>query len=717
MEEEQLEINVEKIGKEQKNLKKVPEYLSEEYGSKFGRLLTLTKEQESRLKKRLKREIDDWKSNTADLHKSLQEDNDLIENVVEETDYPWTGASNIHIPISAIYMKVYHSIERRSILGSDLIWYVEIEDENIESFAADIDEGLNYKARNEWNIEEALNDVFWTTPRDGLGIMQVPYVEEYEKVNDVVYISSIEEFMQEFPTMEDTGLSEEEFSELIQRIVSEADEYNPVPVPITYEKVVYSGPKGEVVELVDFVTFPATAKDITRQYARGYGKRFTLRRGEIKRRKKDGLWYEKAVDTFLNHTKSGSNANSYTTSRDRIEGLNRSGRSDDYEFFELVYYFDLDKGKEEVKLLLTYSHDEDELTAVIEYPYRVDFYALFRIESRPNRLIGNSIPRQARDLNNEIDTQHNQRIHTREISTVPSFKGQKTAKTDIDFEAEENQFRPGVIFWMAEPDKFEQFKIQPTDLGESIQEESNDVRYCSLLFGVDAFISSGLAQQNDPDAPGNKTMALINQSNLRMDDPISELRSGVEKVGEICLSHVYQFGSSIFDFSAEDESGKMVRKQIPKRILRKGIKIRMQGITVAQNPEAEFMRWYNYYKALVAEPVIGQSPKRRIEILKRALNAGRVRGRNKILPTMQELEQEEIQMRIKVQQTMQAQQQMAQQQQALAQQKAQGEMVQKIKQSRLKNLADKVRENNLKKQISIQVKEAVGMPVNGNGKK
>lgn len=122
-------------------------------------------------------------------------------------------------------------------------------------------------------------------------------------------------------------------------------------------------------------------------------------------------------------------------------------------------------------MLVTYAPEHDELMAVMEYPYRVDFYALFRIEKRPNRLIGNSVPNQSRDLNHLMDTQATQRVLSREITTVPSFKAKKSAKGDFDPEAEENRWRPGAIFWLEDPEAFDQFKVQPTDLGESMQEE------------------------------------------------------------------------------------------------------------------------------------------------------------------------------------------------------------------------------------------------------
>lgn len=621
---------------------KRPIYLSDEYRNSLGRLLDLTDKQKQALKKRLKREIKEWLDDTEELHRKLKRWNDLVEGVVEETDYPFVGASNIHVPIIGIYCKVYHSIERRSILGSDMIWYMETLDETLREMLPNIEEAVNYKARCEWNIGQALSDVFWTTNRDGLGVMEISYVEEYEtNQKDSVLIASIMDFMDEFPTPEDLGTTPEEWYIMQQYVMMEASEENPIEIPVVYDKEVYRGPYGEVVELADFAIFPASAKSIGIQHARGYGKRHYMRKGMIKKKAQEGIWYEDAVKSLLQKAKDGSDVSDYRKSREEIEGISRSGKSDDHEFFNLVYRFELEKDKGEAKILVEYNYEHDELMAAIEFPYRVDHYALFRIESKPNRLIGNSVPKELEDMNEEVDALHNQRVNARKIVEVPSFKGKKSRKGDYDTATADNVWHPGVIFWLDDPEAFEQFKIQPVDLRSSLQEEDNDMRISSLAMGVEPFLFSGAPTSDNPDAPGNKTAILIQQSNLRMEDPIAELREGVEKVGEICLSHEYQFGDPLIVYAEQNPAGQQTTRTIPKRLLRKGIKVRMSGVTVALNPEAEFQKWMAYYAALTPDPIIGGRPQSRWYLLMNALRSGRVNGREKILPTLEELAMEQ----------------------------------------------------------------------------
>ena len=668
----------------------------EEYRRKLGELLTLNESQEGRLKAWLKARLNDWKSDTEDLHRRLREDNDLVEGVIPETDYPWEGASNVHVPITEMYMEIYKSVFKRSILGADLLWYGETDDDALKDLLADVEEMMNYKARNEWNIEKALSAVLWTAPRDGLGVVQVTWCEEFEDATDVLIYTSLDEFLADFEGPEDAGLDEAGWFETLG-LLSEASEEFPVEIPLTFKRRTYYGNKADVVELVDFVTIPASAPHIKHEACRGYGKRYALRKGVIRDKARDGAFYDKAAKRLLASSGKAGSVTEFTQAQDSIEGITRTNTADDYELFELVVKGRLDgEAGEEKKYLVTYSLERDILLSCMEYPYRVDFYALFKINERPNRLIGRSIPVKTRDMNDEIDTQHNQRINARTVGTVPSFKAQNNAKKELDPMLTQNKWAPGRIFWLTNFDSFEQFKVQPTDLGESMQEEGNDMRILDLFLGAAASLLSGGPATGDPNAPGNKTAMMIQQSNLRMDDPLQELRDGVAEVGNICLSHLYQFGDPVIFYQTEKLAGGRTRNEtrsIHKKYLRRGIRLNMSGITVTQNPDAEMQKKFQLYQMLMTEPTFQQNAKARVEVLRDALRSGREPGRNRYLPTVEELEAQMVEIQKKAMLQMQEEQAAA----AAAQEQAAGE--ERIKAARrdleIKSLARRRAEENL----------------------
>ncbi len=623
--------------------------LAQAQKERLGSLLELTKPQVDRIKKRLRKEIELWMEETEELHRMLEEDNDLVEGIVDETDFPWEGAYNTHVPLTGTYMAIFRSVERRSILGADVIWYGEMmpgAPEALRSALAAIEEMMNYKARKEWNIADCLSDVIWNTNRDRLGILQIVYAEDYEFVSDTAIITGPEDFIAEFPTPEDAGLSARQYGQALEQIAGEATELRPVEIPYTAERVKYQGPKGYVIDLVNFAVFPPTVEDIDHENCRGYGKRFPFRKGVVRRKMKEGVWYKDAAKRILKAGEGATETPAFILAQEEIDGISRSDAGRDFWFFELVYKMDLGengkaRGPREKKFLFTYSFEHDELVSAMDYPYRVDHYALFKIEPRPNRLLAGSIPQMTRGLNDEVDVQHNQRNNSRTISSVPSFKARKGANNDFDPHAEENQWRPGVIFHLDEPDAFEQFKVQPVDLGESMAEESNNMKLLDLRTGAAASLLSGGVAPGDPSAPGNKTNAQIGQSNLRMDDPIFDLRKGVEKVGEICLSHEYQFGPMIIQFLGQTEDGQPVTKTIHKRFL-KGVRMRMKAVTAANNPDAAFAQAMSLYAVGTKDPNIAQDPDSLYKLLRNAMRAGRIEGRDDLFPPLQVIKQRAI---------------------------------------------------------------------------
>lgn len=654
-------------------LSTLPPSLMDNYRDRLGTLIELSDKQKNRLKKWLKEKISEWKTDTADLHQNLVFDNDLVEGVVFETDYPWVGASNVHLPLTEIYMEIYKSVEKRSILGANNIWFAETDSEDpaIHEQLMNAEEMLNYKARNEWNIERCLKDVFWITNRDGLGSVEVTWEEKYKKVSDVVLVTSAEDFEKEFPTPEEAGLTIDEYQSL-QIEAESASEETPLEIPITFEKRIYYGCKGEAIDLVNFVTIPATVPSLDHELCRGFGKRYVTRSASVRQKIKDGFYYKDEAEALLNKS------NTYTPSdfiraQDDMEGLRRTNAKGTFEIFDLHISVTLnglkneedsdadEKYSEEMMFSVEYDAENDKLLRCIEYPYRTRHYATFRIDSRPNRLVGKSVPTKTRELNDASDTQFNQRINSRTISTIPVFKGLLTKKDELDFELKQQKFKPGRVFWVSDFNSFDQFKIQPTDQGESMSEEKNIQAILDLYLGSAASLLSGGTSAQDPNAPGNKTAMMISQSNLRMDDPLDELREGIEQVGNICLSHLYQFGGPVIRFMSQSDSGKSKPKTIYKKYLRNAIRMKMSGISVIQNPEVEKQNALMTHQMLMSEPLYASNEELRVNGLRAVLRAGRVQGRNAMLPPAETIKQMQIDIQKKALQQMEMEKQAAQQ--------------------------------------------------------
>ena len=683
------------------NIRVLEQGLSPENDS-FGQLLDLSDEEISKIKRRLKKELEAWRGDTADLHEKLQHWDDLAEGIIDESDEPFEGAFQTHIDIIGIYLKIYTAVIKRSILGSDMIWYTEADPgyDNLDALLPKIDTMMNYKARAEWNVGEMLGEVVHPACRDGLAYLKFIPVHQEEEIEEKIILGSTEDFQEEFPSPEDGDLEPQEWQMLGELVASQASPEAPIEVPITVPHTIYDGPKAYLVERINFVTFPATARSLERESCRGFGDRFYIRREEVRQKMEAGEWHEDACKEFLHKTakKGSEQVPDYMLNREEMVGIARSENADDYEFYELVCYMRLDK-KTEKKYHFVYCMEPNLLMMSKMYEYRVHSnYARFRIDRRAGQLDGRSVVGKLEFPSEEIDQLHNQRFQSWQITNIPSFKASTDMQKEWDDMAKDVRWSPGVVFFMKDPSKFEQFNVHPTDQGQTMQEEQNLFRIIALIMGIDAFLASGRPSPEDPTAPGNKTIALIDQGNIGMEEPISEIRYGVEEAGEICLSMLYQFGDPKISFKTK-EGQKTVTDTIVKRVLRSGIKVKMQGVNVIMNSEAEFKKWMERAILLAkTEPLIAGDPERRTELVRTALRAGRFYNADKILPTIEEIRQKQIDtMKIAIQQMMMEQQQ---QQEAAAVAQAQAEEQQK--KQVMSALSDKVRMEKITQQLIEQ---------------
>ena len=239
--------------------------------------------------------------------------------------------------------------------------------------------------------------------------------------------------------------------------------------------------------------------------------------------------------------------------------------------------------------------------------------------------------------------------------------------------------------------------MRPTDNGAITRGEAQLLNYAALIMGIDAFLASGRPSPEDPNAPGNKTQLLVNQGNIRMEDPLSELRYGVEEVGQICLSHLYQFGPAQIQYKGT-EGKKKITKYLSKKFLRSGIRLKMQGLSVVMNSENEFRKGIEKWGIAIKEPLVAQKAKYRLEAMHQAFRKGRVPDYARYIPTMEEAEAYDVQVAKQAILNMAMEQQAAQEEARMEQMKAQEQQ----KAMALKGLSDKVRAQNLIKQITEQ---------------
>jgi len=600
----------------------------------------LTEEQSKTVKDILSKVFEEWNINTALLRTKLRKANDLMEGIKDPKDFPWEDSSNLHIPVIETHITILHSVCSSTMLDNDPIWYVRIMRDNVpEGVDTEIEAFLNSVCKIELKIDSVISDIYWAAYRDGTAIGDLDWVEDYDTQFDILNFTDPESFIEAFPTPLSAGVSSAKYKEMIAQIINEGY----LQVKVEEYINVYRGPRLRQVELKDFVMVPTSSPSM--DYAQFVGDMFTQRADFFKRLVKQKWFDESETRKMLGQPGLDSAPDEGSRAQDRIEGIsrNRQVKADEYWCLQGILKINLsnDDLAPEKKYLVWFEPKSRALLRFECYPYlhnRIK-YIPWRFKKRPNRFNGQSIYDQLGDINEEIDTQHNQRIDSRTISTVPSFL--KVDTFDFDPSRKNQRFFPGCTFKVSNFNQVKQFDIKQTDMGQSMQEEQNLMYLAELRTGASS-LRSGREASRDPRAPAKKIQLQLAQSDIRVDDHMRELRLGTAEVGLQILELYYQFAPDTITFFKQDpDTQKFVQMQIQRQKLRaRDLFLEVARTSVNDNPDQLFQRELTLYQLLSNEPLIGANMMRRRELIVRVLTAMRERNIYKLIPTVEQMLQE-----------------------------------------------------------------------------
>jgi hypothetical protein len=609
----------------------------------YRRRLKLNPEDMQKVKDLLSDCYTEWNQNTGLLRKKLLKYNNRLEGISSPKMDPWPGACSLMVPLIELHGLGLLSLINATMLDNDPIWFVkemippsvggEKVDPNVEWF-------LNFATKVQLHVDQDLREAYTNAVFTPLGIGCMDWVEEIHKQYRVDAFDSVEEFQSAFDSPESAGCSEEQYTEYIETLVSGEQ----VQIRIEEEVVRYRGPKLRIVELKDFIRCPVDAPNL--DYTVFHGDQFKQRANYFRLGANHDWFDKKEVEEMLKTTGETTPMDNISQQQNRNEGLSSTPirKADEYYPIRGNLRIDLNKDGEEELYHVVFHPKTKRLLRIEEYPYwhnRIN-YIPFRIRKKSGRLQGRCLTEMLWDLNEEADVQHHQRIDSRAISTVPSFK-RKLSETAIDFSRKDQHFYPGVIFAVNSQDGFEQLEIKQTDMGTSLQEEQTLFQLAEWLVGNSPSLRSGTPQTKDPRASGKKAQAQIQQSNIRVDDYIKELMPPTNEVGSQTLELFYQFAPDmVIPFAQYDqESQKWIRNEIQRTKLRsKNMHVQVARTTVMDNVDATLQRALVSWQIWSQEPMVGGNPERRHELIRRTMLAAREKDITKLLPSLQQIQKE-----------------------------------------------------------------------------
>lgn len=587
------------------------------------------------------------KENTRQQNNKIRRAIDRLEGISAPKDYPWPDSSNLNIPYTEIQILVAADIVGATVLDSDPVYFCKEIIPSREGMEEHVDprvEGfLNWVFRKQLNLDEDTRMAIFLAFRDPLSLMVMDWVVEEGKEYSVQVFDDVQKFREKFPTAEAAGVPDSTYEQWLGQI---GIGHESLELEICELVTRYRGPKSRVVELKDFVRYPVSCPDLN--YAQFVGDQSRERKAFFLKKVKYEHYYKKETEEMLTKNAKNEAIDDISSRLDTIEGITSSNRRnpDEFDFVRGNLKIDLDNDGEEEMYHVVYNADHDKLLRLERYPYwhNRSNYIPFRIRRKPNRLLGRCFVDMLYDINEEINTQHNQRIDSRTITTVPSFKIHATETDLLEVMTRNDQkFYPGCRFVVSNMNNLQQFETK-VDFSGTLQEEQNLMQIGDMLTGTGSSgARSSTSGGKDPRASGKKLQAQIGQSNQRIDGYIREVRPALNEVGSQALELYYQFSrGTVIQYSSYDETTDgWVRNEIERVKLRnRNMTVEIARTSVLDSPDALLQRALTDYEIWSKEPLVGMNLKRRWELIRSTMFAEKKTNIPKLLPPMKQLLQE-----------------------------------------------------------------------------
>lgn len=547
-----------------------PPKLADSIQKSIDRVKTITKDKNLRKSKeklseigcKIWKEYECWKRQTEPNRKNLVVLNELLEGVVEETNFPFEGASNITISYASGMSRTFKSTFNKTAYQDPDIFTAVSKNKDIKEQLPNIEESVNYSFHSECNGLDILKQGTIPCLRDGTLIISGYWDRQIEKCSDSKTYKLFTEFQDDFPNAASAGMSEAEYSDIADEYIRDSE--TEIIANYQFDNILYDGPAYEIIPLARFIYYPIHAFRI--RDMKMYGREYFVTKDKLLEGAKRHEFYESSVNELIEKKPSGTK-DAWSASKNFIEKLHNPTIDKDKPFMlaDLVWKEDLDGDGIREKYIVTISTEHKGIVLGFKnYHIRnnIDFCIDFRLSAREDRFLGISLINEGLDKFRLLDAIHRNRNNVRMLTTSPIMLINKAYKEDLDFYRPENIIKPGTAYYVDDiSTAMKQMQIQDlSNSGDSLDEENQIVRYLEFCLGPTQAMS-GKETGQDPRAPMGKTIALLQQANNRIDDYLDEFRRSIPELAKLHCALLAQFGPDKIKYNIEQD-GKLVVKEI-----------------------------------------------------------------------------------------------------------------------------------------------------------
>lgn len=542
----------------------------------YPRLLKLDQNTESALKSYLKEELlnhDGERQQIIEDLKQAQTDY-WAKPSAERKTFPFTGASNIIIPLTAIAVETIHARTMTQIYGVEPIVSVHARNGEFSQFENPLEDHLDYELNNTIRARKAIDSIVLEVEKFGTGFGK----SGYEKI--------VKKALRPAPDG------------------SERDEEFPV--------IVKDGATLDPVPNANFI-MPLCEKDP--QTAAWCGEEHSRGPYEVKLLGQAGMFYKDVYERLEKFYASPEYA-ALQKSRDyekHMESLEKRVPlwPKRINWAEVWLGFDVDGDGIDEEIVVHY-HKDLEILMAVRYNWHVDLrrpYRLGNYMTVENRYRGIGICKQNEQFQRSITTRHRQSLDSGTIANMQMFKINKLS----GYGPKEPIF-PGKMWFLDDMTHIEALPMGDVK-NSSFALEQSDLIFSQMRSGVNE-ATLGMPSAGTP-GTATSDLAKIHESKQKFDFFYSNTKILVSDLIFDVFCNIHQFGPKNIGYFQWAEHGDLLRQlySLPLDVIREGLVLNVRAAGEKSNRLQDRQDWVQvsqvltqYYAGMLQLAQMSQDP-------------------------------------------------------------------------------------------------------------
>lgn len=500
--------------------------------------IKLTAAQESRLAGWLIDEITKIENGRSSRETNWRRWREQYEGKTSPKNFPWKGASNVHMPITAINVDAIHANMMNRVLGFDRVW-------DVTPVSTGEVLGINAKTGQPITWTDLADSCtrYLSYESGATGMMDITEVLEQASLEAIKLGTAI--IFQPWLT-----ITRPDFE-----FIPETGEYIRKSEVTTFD-----GIKPQLIPLEDFMIMRGYSEVDGPFGSPLVGHRYFLRTGQLLERARNGWFKQRATDESATST-GPLVADPVKDAQAQLEG--EWGdlahlHHEDHQLYDLWVRFDVDEDGLEESLFVTFHRQALRLLRIQPFIYKRVPYIPMRYIRRENRFYGIGVPEMLETLQAGANTSFNQAVDNATVANTRMWgvrKGSSSAKYLDDI-------YPSKKVLFDDPKD-----ILPLECGEVYP----SIFEVGVLFRDAAERRTGVSDYNlgrESNLAGGKhgtattTLALLQESSRRFDLYAKDIRKAVGEIGMQALELIQQFKPTGRIYGVMGAEGQLVEKAL-----------------------------------------------------------------------------------------------------------------------------------------------------------